>query len=71
MEELISILNNINNSYEDFVTAIAHYAAKKPSRSEAVLGFLYTHPDATTSDVVKFVSDQPDFMEDAAYMQVG
>lgn len=71
MEELISILNNLNNSYDDFVTAITHYASKKPSRLEAVLAFLKANPDVTTSDVVKFVSDQPDFMEDAAYMQVG
>jgi hypothetical protein len=71
MEELKNILTNINDSYDDFVDAILHYAKKKTSRLEALLEFLKENPNANSSDVVKFVSDQPDFAEDAAYMQVG
>lgn len=35
----------------------------------AVWKFLNEHPDALSSDIVEFVSDQPDFMEDAAYYE--
>ena len=69
MNELAALLNNIEDSYFDFVSAILHYAEKKPARLEAVLGYIKENPDIKSSDVVKFVSDQPDFFEDAAYIQ--
>ena len=69
MEELMILLNNIDDSYFDFVSGIAHYAEKKPSRVEALLKFLKANPEAKSSDVVKFVSEQKDFYEDAAYME--
>lgn len=71
MGELSALLNEIEDSYFDFVSAILHYAEKKPERQEALLSFLHGNPAASSSDVVRFVSDQPDFHEDAAYMQVG
>ena len=66
MEELKSLLNSIEDTYEDFVSGILHYAGKSSERTGAVLSFLKNHPEATSSDVVKFVSDRPDFYEDAA-----
>ncbi|MBP5276535.1 MAG: hypothetical protein J6Z07_07070 [Lachnospiraceae bacterium] len=71
MKELKEILENIEDSYSDFVDAICHYAQKKSTRLEVLLAYLKANPDVKSSDVVKFVSDQPDFAEDAAYMQVG
>ena len=71
MNELSSLLNEIEDTYFDFVSAILHYAEKKESRQIVLLDFLKSHPDAKSSDVVKFVSEQPDFSEDASYMQVG
>ena len=71
MEELNNRLCNIKDSYSDFVGAIMHYANEKPSRLEVLIDFLNNNPNASSSDVVKFVSDQPDFSDDAAYMQVG
>ncbi len=70
MNELLTILNNVEDSYYDFVSAIARYAEKKPSRLEAVLTFLHNNPKALSSDIVEFVSKQEDFFEDAAYMNV-
>lgn len=69
MEELTAMLNNIRDSYYDFVSAMIHYAEKKESRKKALINFLNTHPDANSSDVVLFVSEQPDFAEDAAYLK--
>jgi hypothetical protein len=71
MNELSELLNNIEDSYFDFVSAILHYAEKKPSRLDTVVKYIKTHPNVKSADVVKFVSDQPDFFEDAAYTKVG
>ncbi len=71
MNELSELLNGIEDAYFDFVSAMLHYAEKNESRQKVLLGYLKEHPEAKSSEVVKFVSDQPDFSEDAAYMQVG
>lgn len=71
MNELAELLNGIEDAYYDFVSAILHYAEKKESRCEALLTFIRSNPGVKSSDVVKFVSDQPDFYEDASYMNVG
>lgn len=71
MEELIALLNGIEDSYYDFVSAMVHYAEKKQSRRDALLRFIEGHPGVKSSDVVKFVSEQEDFYEDAAHMKVG
>ena len=65
MEELTVLLNHVDGSYKSFVLGISSYAKKKPERLKAVLKFMNNHPEATTSDIVGFVSDQPDFYEDA------
>lgn len=69
-EELCMLLNSIDGAYFDFVSAIMFYAEKKSERLEKVLEYIKNNPGVNTSDVVKFVSDQPDFYEDAAYQNV-
>ncbi len=71
MDELVIRLNAVEDSYFDFVSAMIHYAEKKESRRQVLLRYLNEHPDANTSDIVRFVSSQEDFFEDAALMQVG
>lgn len=63
MDELYGKLNAIPDSYYGFVMGIMSYAKKKPERLQNVLGFINDNPDLTTSDIVKFVMDQPDFHE--------
>ena len=63
MEELISKLNAIPNSYFGFVAGIVTYVKQKPSRLDNMLQFLNCSDILTTSDVVKYVMDQPDFHE--------
>ncbi len=70
MEELKTLLNNVEDSYFDFVSAMLHYAEKKETRQKELLQYMHTHPHALSSDIVKFVSLQDDFSEDAAYMKV-
>ena len=69
MEELINLLNNIDDSYFDFVSAIAHYAEKKESRKRKLIELITNNPNITSSEVIRFVSEQKDFYEDAAYMK--
>ena len=63
MEELTKRLRSIPNSYFGFVAGIMSYAKRKQERVSKVINFLDDTPDATPSDVVKFVMMQPDFHE--------
>ena len=67
MEELTKLLNDVQGSYYDFVVAMLHYAKKKKSRLVVLTDFIKKIKDLTTSDIIEFVSSQPDFYEDAAY----
>ena len=69
MGELAALLNQVEDSYFDFISAMLHYAQKTESRQTLLIDYLKNHPEAKSSDVIRFVSDQPDFYEDAAYMQ--
>ena len=46
-----------------FVMGIISYAKRKPERLDKVLRYLNEAPNPTSSDVVKFVMEQPDFHE--------
>ena len=70
-DKLSELLNGIEDAYYDFVSAILHYAEKKESRQRALIAFIASNPGVKSSDVIRFVSDQPDFIEDASYMSVG
>ncbi len=63
MEELITKLNEIPNSYFGFVAGIVAYVKQKPSRLDNILQFINGSDNLTPSDVVKYVMDQPDFHE--------
>lgn len=69
MEELTALLNKIEDSYYDFVSFVLHYAGRKASHLDVMLSYLKEHPQALSSDVLKFLSDQEDIYEDAAYMK--
>ena len=71
MEELTALLNAIDDSYYDFVSAMINYAAKKPTSQKLLVDYIKNTPNLKSSDVVRFVSEQNDFFEDAAYMEVG
>ena len=71
LKELKSRLLRIEGAYHAFIVGIMVYAEKKQSRVDAIAQFLDENPDATTSDVVEFVSHQPDFYEDSAPVKVG
>ena len=63
MDELYKKLNAIPDSYFGFVAGIITYVKQKPERLERVMAFLDSSDGLTSSDVVKFVAEQPDFHE--------
>ncbi|MBQ9610848.1 MAG: hypothetical protein IJV15_15615 [Lachnospiraceae bacterium] len=65
MEEFKKTLENIEDSYYGFVAAVITYVNKKQSRFDAVKTFIINNPKALTSDILQFISNQPDFFEDA------
>lgn len=70
MEELISKLKAISDVYDDFIIAVTTYAGKKPKRLLKVLNYLDQHDNLTSSDVVYFISMQPDFHEEVVDSKV-
>lgn len=70
----VHILYGIDNKpywyYFEFVSAMEHYAQKNAARLEMLTAYIKRNPGVKSADVIKFVSDQPDFADDAAYMRV-
>ena len=64
MNELTKMLNNVSDSYYDFVVAALSYAKKKEPRIQLLKDFLSNNPDTTSSEVLSFISEQQDFYED-------
>lgn len=64
MNELKRMLNNVNDSYYDFVVAVLTYANKKEARTTSIKKFIADNPNATTSEILSFISEQNDFWED-------
>lgn len=67
MEEFVTRLNNVDDSYYGFIVAVLTYVKKKSSRFDAVKAFMDNNPEALSADILGFISAQDDFFEDAAY----
>ena len=66
MTELKDMLTRVKDSYFDFVIGILAYAGKNKNRLETVTNYIKDNPDLTASDIIYFVSSQPDFYDDMA-----
>ena len=62
-------LKKVSDSYKDFVLGILRYADTSLEREKKIIKYLNENPDATSSQIVKFVIEQPDF-HDAAKQTV-
>lgn len=65
LKTLAERLYAVPRSYFAFVGGILAYARKKPERLQNVMSYLDSEDNLTTSDIVYFVSSQPDFFEDS------
>ena len=64
MEDLYYTLNNLPDSYFEFVDSVMSYVKKKPERLAAVQDYIKSNLSASTSDILHFIMKQPDFFED-------
>ena len=65
MEQLIQILNHIPNSYYEFVDSVVSYAEIKEEHYDLLIKYLHENESATPSDIIRFISYQPDFFDDS------
>lgn len=61
---LINLLKNIPGVYDDFILGIYVYVKKNDNRLNKVLSYLENNENYTSSDVIDFISSEPDFFED-------
>jgi len=66
MSELIKEISSLPDVYEDFIYGVLNYARRKPEHVDLLLNYLYSNENLTTSDVVYFISTQPDFHDYSA-----
>ena len=74
MTELIKYLSSIPDVYDDFVYGVISYAMKNSAHIKVLNDYMNDNPDVTTSDVVRFISMQPDFHDysaNAEHVMVG
>ena len=70
IDEFTTKLNTVQGSYYGFVVAVLTYVKNNTSRLETVDRYMNSYPNATTSDILMFISNQDDFYESAAPLQV-
>lgn len=61
MKNLMKKISDIPDVYDDFVSGVINYAKKEPSHVEILNDYLDNGRDLTTSEVVEFIIQQPDF----------
>ena len=65
-KELYEMLVDFPDSYDSFVDGTMSYARKKPERMMKIIDYIKNNIGLTSSDVVLFIINQPDFYEDSA-----
>ena len=61
MKELIRLLSNIPDAYDDFIFGTINYAKKDPSHINILKDFMRDNTDLTSSDLIAFIVSQSDF----------
>lgn len=59
MEELRGLLLQVEDTYEDFVTAMLYDAGKDASKKERLISYIKDHPKAHTDDILEYIEDLP------------
>lgn len=61
MTNLVKKISEISDVYDDFILGVINYAKRKPEHVSILNEFIDNNPNSTTSDVVEFIVQQPDF----------
>ena len=54
MSDLLTLLNHVPDSYEDFVVGMMSFARSSDRRTKGLRDFLVEQPEATSSKVIEF-----------------
>ena len=65
MDRLIELLNNISDSYYDFVVGVANYAKIKDDNCDAMISFIENNPQALSSEVLEYMISRKDYYDHA------
>ncbi|MCR4653307.1 MAG: hypothetical protein K5744_06400 [Eubacterium sp.] len=66
MKELAQLLSNISDAYDDFILGVINFAKKDISHAGLLNRYMRENPNVTSSDVIAFIMDQPDFHDFSA-----
>lgn len=58
IEKLRMLLENVSDSYEDFVEGAMSEAKDDETFAGKVIAFIESHPEATSSDVIRFETEE-------------
>ncbi|MBQ8728494.1 MAG: hypothetical protein IJY83_08445 [Oscillospiraceae bacterium] len=57
-EILKTLLENVSDSYEDFVVGGMRSAEKREGYAEKIIEYILSHPKATTSDIIQYETEE-------------
>lgn len=57
-EKLKSLLENVSDSYEDFVIGSLRLAKKYKGAASKLIKFIEDNPTATTSDIIQYKTEE-------------
>lgn len=58
LDKLKMLLENINDSYSDFVIGGLREAKSDEKYADMVIAFIESHPNASTSEIIKFETEE-------------
>ena len=68
INELVEKLKEVPDAYNAFIAAVVTYVRKKPERYEKVMQFIEESRTCSSGDILRFITDQPDFNEDGIHV---
>lgn len=69
MTDLMEKICKISDVYDDFVFGVVNYTKKNPEHIKLLNNYIDSNPNVTTSDIIHFISIQPDFHNYSATVQ--
>ena len=63
MERLTELLNNVHDSYYDFVVGVLNYAKKSNNNLNEMTSYIEEHPEAGTSEILSYMISRENYYE--------
>ncbi len=56
-DELLGLLQNVPDVYEDFIAAVKCIVNENPNMASALIRYITDNPEAKTDDILEFATD--------------